>query len=94
MRETSERLEEKHATNPPSWCTNYWCFLHQEDIGRSRSFIPVVRWSCELRRTIMRTIVYPYSGPFYKVIALCLALLCIGDEQCYNGGELRAQEVH
>jgi hypothetical protein len=27
MMKPSERLEEKHAANPPSWHTNYRCFF-------------------------------------------------------------------
>jgi hypothetical protein len=73
MREPLECLEEKHATNPPSWCTNCWCFLHRQDIGWQRSRVPIPRWSCELLRTRKHTIVYPGSGPFYKVIAVCPA---------------------
>jgi hypothetical protein len=39
MREPSERLEEKHAINPPSWRANYQCFLHrQEQGGQDRTF--------------------------------------------------------
>jgi hypothetical protein len=26
----------------------YWCFLQQQDIGWSRSRVPVLRWCCEL----------------------------------------------
>jgi hypothetical protein len=29
--EPSERLEEKHAANPPTWHANYRCFLHRQD---------------------------------------------------------------
>jgi hypothetical protein len=68
-------------------------FLHRQDIEWSRSYVPVLMWSYELRRTTRHTIVYPVSGPFYKIIVLHPALLCIEDEQCYNGGELRAREV-
>jgi hypothetical protein len=34
---------------------NCQCFLHRQDIGWSRSRVPVLRWSCELRRTIKHT---------------------------------------
>jgi hypothetical protein len=30
------------------WNEHYRCFLHQQDIGWSRSRIPILRWSCEL----------------------------------------------
>jgi hypothetical protein len=93
MKEPSECLEKKHATNPLSWRANCWCLLHQQDIGWSRSHVPVPIGSCELRRTTEHCIVYPGSAPFYMVIVLHLVFLCIEDEQYYNGGELRAQKV-
>jgi hypothetical protein len=68
--EPSEHLEEKHAANPPSWCSNYQCFLHRQDIWWSRSRVPILRWSCELWRTTKHTIVYLGLGPCYEVIAL------------------------
>jgi hypothetical protein len=46
------------------------CFLHRQDIGLSRSRVPALRWSCKLGRTTKHTIVYPDSGPIYRVIAL------------------------
>jgi hypothetical protein len=52
-------------------------FLHRQDIGWSRSCIPVLRWSCKLWRTTKHTIVYPSSDPFYKVIALRSAFLIL-----------------
>jgi hypothetical protein len=68
-------------------------FLHRQDIGWSRSRVPILRWSCELLRTTKHTIVYPNSDPCYEVIALHPAV-CIGkEEQCYKGGELRAQNI-
>jgi hypothetical protein len=33
MREPSEHLEEKHATNPPTWHVNGWYFLHSQEQG-------------------------------------------------------------
>jgi hypothetical protein len=68
--EPSERLEEKHATNPTSWHADYWCFLHRQHIGWSRSRVPVLRLSCELRRATKDIIVYPGLGPCYEVIAI------------------------
>jgi hypothetical protein len=44
----SDRLEEKHAANPPSWRAYCRCFLHWQDTRH--------------------TIVYPGSGPYFKVI--------------------------
>jgi hypothetical protein len=90
MMEPSKRLEEKYVANPPSWRANYQCFLHWQDIGWSRSYVPVSRWSCELWRTTKHTIVYSGTNPFCQVIALRPTFLCIKDEQCYNRGELRA----
>jgi hypothetical protein len=29
--EPSERLEEEHIVNPPSWRANYQCFLHRQE---------------------------------------------------------------
>jgi hypothetical protein len=48
MWEPSEGLEEKHAANPSSWHANRHCFLHRQDIGWSRSRVPVLKWSYEL----------------------------------------------
>jgi hypothetical protein len=31
--EPSERLEEKHAANRPTWHVNYQCFLHRQEQG-------------------------------------------------------------
>jgi hypothetical protein len=56
------------------------CFLHWQDIGWSRSRILVLRWSCELRRTTKHTTIYLGYYPFYKIIALRPAFLCIEDE--------------
>jgi hypothetical protein len=75
--EASKRLEEKHATNLLSWCTNYRCLLHRQDIGWSRLCVSILGWSWELWRTIKHTIVYPGSGPCYEVIALHLAFLLL-----------------
>jgi hypothetical protein len=44
------------------------CFLHRQDIGWSRSRVPVPRWFCKIRRTIKHTISYSGSGSCYKVI--------------------------
>jgi hypothetical protein len=72
---SSEHLEEKHNANPPSWHANCQCFLHQQDIGWSRSRFPVLRWSGELWRTTKHTVVYPSSGPVgaHKTLISCTA---------------------
>jgi hypothetical protein len=36
------------AANPSMWRANCQCFLHQQDIGWSRSCVLVLRWSCEV----------------------------------------------
>jgi hypothetical protein len=34
---TVETFRGNHTTNLPSWCANYWCFLHLQIIGSTRS---------------------------------------------------------
>jgi hypothetical protein len=71
----------------------WWCFLHRQDIGWSRSCVPISRWSCELRKTTKHTIVYPSSGTCYRVIALHPAFLYWRRITVLQSGELRAREV-
>jgi hypothetical protein len=59
---------------------DYRCFF-----ASARYRVVKITCSCsevilQTMKTIKQTIVYPGSGPFYKVIALRPAFLCIEDE--------------
>jgi hypothetical protein len=60
MMESLEHLEEKHAANPPFWCTNYQCFFAPV---RNR----VVKIACSSSEVVLRitehTMIYPSSVP-------------------------------
>jgi hypothetical protein len=66
MREPSECLEEKHATNPPSWHANCQYFF----APRYRVIKIMHSYSEVVLRTTKHTMVYPDSGPSLEVIAL------------------------
>jgi hypothetical protein len=70
MRKPSERLEEKHAVNPPSWCSNYRYFLHRQEQGGqiARSSFEVVL------QTTKHTIIYSGISPSLEVIVLRLVV--------------------
>jgi hypothetical protein len=60
-----------------AWQWQWQCFLHQQDIGLSRSHVPIPSWSCDLWRTTKHTIIYPVLGSRYEVIALHLAFFVL-----------------
>jgi hypothetical protein len=66
MMEPSERLEENHATNLPTWrqLSVFFC------TGKNR-VVKITHSSFEMvLRTTKHTMIYPISGPSLKVIAL------------------------
>jgi hypothetical protein len=65
----------------------------RQDIGWSRSRVPILRWSCKLWINIKHTIVYLDSDPYYELIALRPMFFIKKEEQCYKEGELRAQNI-
>jgi hypothetical protein len=90
MREPSERLEEKHFANPPSWRTNYQCFFAPARymvIKIERSSFEVVLW------TTKHMVIYPISGSSLEVIVIRPAIW-YRRWTCVTRDEQRARDVH
>jgi hypothetical protein len=67
MWEPSERVEEKHATNSPTWHANCRCFFAPTNYG----VVKITHSSSEVvLQTMKHTMIYPDSCPFSEVIAL------------------------
>jgi hypothetical protein len=66
-------------------------FLHQQDIGWSRSCVPVLRWSCKLWGITKHNIVYPGLDPCYEVITLRPTFLYWRRRTVLQWGELSSR---